>query len=412
MASQKDGELELLPRSETERRLKRLRRWMTMESADAVFILQNADLYYFAGTIQSGILCLPIEEEPVYLVNKSLARARMESPWARIRPLGSLKKAPESLAAEGIPVLRRVGLELDVLPAGFYLKLCAAFPGVDFIDASDAIRKTRMVKSELEIRQLQRAAEMLGEVFEQIPGWMEIGVREVELAARIEGFLRGRGHQGMARMRGFNLEMAYGTVSSGPSACYPTSFPGPVGFVGLYPAIPNPGGQRRLAVGEPLMVDLVGGYGGYLIDQTRMFVLGELPPDLRAAHRFVLDLLRELESCLAPGTLCSSLWNRAFEMIEESPYADNFMGSGDSRVRFVGHGVGLELDELPVLAQEVEIPLEAGMTLAVEPKLFFPGRGGVGVENTYVITRSGHEKLTLSEEDVRTKPAAIAADPA
>ena len=76
------------------------------------------------------------------------------------------------------------------------------------------------------------------------------------------------------------------------------------------------------------------------------------------------------------------------------------MGVGDSQVRFVGHGVGLELDELPVLASSFDMPLEPGMTIAVEPKIFFPERGGVGIENTYLITDTGFENLTPFKEEI------------
>jgi Xaa-Pro aminopeptidase len=80
------------------------------------------------------------------------------------------------------------------------------------------------------------------------------------------------------------------------------------------------------------------------------------------------------------------------------------MGIGDSQVRFVGHGVGLELDELPVLATGFDIPLEPGMTIAIEPKFFFPERGGVGIENTYLVTETGFENLTVFPEEIVSIP--------
>jgi len=170
--------------------------------------------------------------------------------------------------------------------------------------------------------------------------------------------------------------------------------------VGLYPATPNGGSERRMAAGETLVADIVGGCGGYLVDKTRTFALGEPSPDMAAAHRFVLDLNAELESLLKPGILSSHLYQYALNHVNDSPYAAGFMGAGESQVRFIGHGVGLELDELPVLAEGFDIPLEAGMTIAVEPKIFFAGRGGVGIENTYLLTESGFEKLTVFQEEI------------
>lgn len=396
--------MNLLPKSEATARVEQLQRWLRDTSVDAAFIFQNVDLFYFAGTVQSGMLCLPAQGEPLYLVQKSASRARMESPWQRLVPFPGFKKLPEWLANEGIAGLSKVGLEIDVLPTGYYLRLRELFPHVEFVDASEAIRRIRMIKSTYEVDQIRQAAGMLRRAFERLPQWIRPGVTELELSAHLEGFLRTQGHQGIVRMRGFNNQIGYGTLSSGASASYPTPFPGPVGFVGLYPAVPVGGGEHTLSPGETLMADIVGGYGGYLADKTRTFALGKIPRDMELAHRLVLDLNGEIETMLRPGTISSQIYRYAIERIKETPYASGFMGAGDSQVRFVGHGVGLELDELPVLAGGFDIPLEPGMTIAVEPKIFFPERGGVGIENTYLVTDSGFEKLTAFPEEVISVP--------
>ncbi len=394
--------MDLLPKSEAAARLRRLRLWMEESSVDAVFVLQNVDLYYFAGTVQIGVLCLPVTGEPLYLVQKSLERARMESPWEKLLPSPGLTKIPDVLAGEGLGRFQKIGLELDVLPASYFLRFQEIFPGVRLVDASDAIRKTRMVKSSYEVEKVRTAGQMLARGFEEVRNWIRIGATELEIAAQLEGFLRLQGHQGIMRMRGFNSEMAFGTISSGPSASYPTSFNGPVGFVGLYPAIPNGPGRRQLAAGDTLVTDIVGGYGGYIADKTRTWAIGDVAPDMRSAHEFTLAILEEVESMLRPGSVCSQIYRHTLDRAKDTPYSANFMGAGDNRVRFLGHGVGLELDELPVLAFNFDFPLEAGMTIAVEPKMFFPGRGGVGIENTYLITEDGFEKLTVFPEGLLT----------
>jgi Xaa-Pro aminopeptidase len=281
-----------------------------------------------------------------------------------------------------------------VLPVRTYLRIQAIFPAAAIVDASDAIRGIRMIKSAHEVDEMRRAARMLARAFEQVPGWLAPGVTELELHARIEALLRREGHPGITRMRGLSHEVGFGAVSSGASACYPTPFPGPVGFVGLYPAVPTGGGRRAVEAGVPVMFDMVGGFGGYIADQTRVFAAGRVDPELKAAHRFAVDLLGELEQMLRPGRPGADLYARALELVRASPYADGFMGLGQDRVRFVGHGVGLELDELPVVSARLDRPLEAGMTIALEPKIFFPGRGGVGIENTYLVTLDGFENLT------------------
>ncbi len=392
--------MELVPESEVRNRLVQMQSWMRSSDVDAVFVLQNADVFYFSGTLQSGLLCLPALGEPVFLVVKSLARAGLESPLKKLVALPGMRKAPDLLEAESVGKLRRVGLELDVLPVNHFQRLSQVFGDVEFTDASDAIRNIRMIKSPYEVEQVRRAAWQLNTAFHEIPAWLRAGISELELATLLEGRLRALGHQGLTRMRGFNNEIGYGTVSIGPSASYPSCFPGPVGFVGLYPGMPNGAGERRLEPGDTVMVDIVGGYGGYVADKTRTFAFGEIAPDMSAAHSFVLELIAGVECLLKPGTPCEFLYRHALERIKDSPYEANFMGVGQEKVHFLGHGVGLELDDLPVLAPGFKIPLQPGMTVAVEPKIFFPGRGGVGVEDTYLITETGFEKLTLSPAEI------------
>jgi Xaa-Pro dipeptidase len=392
--------MDLTPKSELVGRVGKLQLWMQEAAVDAVFVFQHVDLFYFAGTAQPGLLCLPHEGQPLYLVQKSILRARIESPWERLLPFPGFKKLPEWLASEGIGELNRVGIETDVLPTSYFLRLKELFPRVEFVDAADAIRRIRMIKSAHEAEQMRRAGQMLRAAFDRLPEWIRIGVTELEVMAHLEGFLRSQGHQGLIRTRGFCNEIGYGTFSAGVSANYPTPFPGPVGYVGLYPAVPVGGSRHCLAAGEPLMADIVGSYGGYLIDKTRIFFLEEIARDLVEAHRFVLDLNREIELLLRPGTLCSRIYQHALERVKDSPYAAGFMGFADNQVRFIGHGIGLELDELPVVAGGFDIPLEPGMTIAIEPKIFFPERGGVGVENTYLLTKSGFENLTPYPEEM------------
>ncbi len=392
--------MDMLPESEAENRVRRLQQRMQESAIDAAFILQNTDLYYFSGTIQSGLLCLPCEGDPIYLVSKSLTRARQESAWKRIFPLPKLEKAPGILESEGIRPLKRVGLEMDVLPASHYFRIARSFPGVQFLDVSPAIREIRMMKSPYEVEQIQNAARMIIQAWQQLPAWIRPGATELEMLAQMERYLRLQGHQGIQRTRGFNSELGYGAFSAGSNACVPTSFPGSTGFMGLYPAISNTGSQHRLASGEPLLVDISGAYGGYLADATRTFALGDLPTDMREAHALILDMNQEIESMLKPGMECRKICDFAFERVERSPYAATFMGAGDNHLRYVGHGVGLELDELPVLASKSVMRLESGMILAIEPKIFFPERGGVGIENMYWITDTGFEKLTPYPEDI------------
>ena len=237
---------------------------------------------------------------------------------------------------------------------------------------------------------------MLDQAFLDIPTQLRVGIAEYELAARIEYVMRLAGHQGLSRVRRFNMEMFYGAVSFGETASYPHSFDGPVGVRGLYPAVPVMGGEKRLVRGEPVMVDVVGGYGGYIADGSRAYSIGPVSEQMHETHRFLLELNSWIEQQLRPGNVPSRIYASIQDRVRRTDFAAHFMGAGVNRVRFVAHGVGLELDELPVIAPKFDDPIEPGVVFAVEPKVFYPGLGGVGVENTYRITESGCERLTLS----------------
>jgi Xaa-Pro aminopeptidase len=363
---------------------------------DALIVLHNVGIYYLAGTTQTGVLWFPREGEPVLAVRKSYERAKVESALGNLVPLRSYSELPSLLPNPGATL----GFELDVVPVSTYEQVAKHFRNSRLIDASLALRKARGVKTPYEIECIRQAARQLDRAFLDIPGQLREGMEEIELGARIEFVMRSGGHQGLTRVRRFNMEMHYGAVSFGDTAAYPHSFDGPVGVRGLYTAVPAMGGRKQLRRGEPVIVDIVGGCAGYIADGTRVYSVGGLSQELRDAHAYVLDLNSWIEEQLIPGTIPGELYTRILERVGKTPYASRFMGSGENQVKFVAHSVGLELDELPVIAPKYDIPFEANTVMAVEPKIFFPGIGGVGTENTYVIRDGAAERLTTCGQDI------------
>jgi Xaa-Pro aminopeptidase len=384
--------LTYIPREELERRWERVRRFM---KCDALIVLQKADLFYLTGTTQDGVLWFPADGEPVLAVRKSYERAKEESA-AAVVPLKTYRELPGLIPNPGATL----GFEFDVVPVAVYEQVVRHFPNAKPVDASMTLREARAVKTPYEISRIREAARQLDRAFLDIPSQLREGLPEFELAARIEYVMRMAGHQGVSRVRRFNMDMHYGAVSFGDSAAYPHSFDGPVGVRGLSPAVPVMGGRKTLRRGEPALIDIVGGSDGYIADGTRVYALGPLPRALNDAQTFILDLNAWIEGQLRVGNIPSAIYAAIQDRVAKTPYAANFMGAGENRVRFVAHGVGLELDEFPVVAPKFDAPIESGVVFAVEPKIFFPGVGGIGTENTYVITDAGCERLTLSPQDV------------
>ncbi len=318
-----------------------------------------------------------------------------ESALTNIVALKKYSELPDLIPSPG----ERLGLEFDVVPVAVHQQIAKAFPNRGFVDASPSLRQARSVKTEFEIDQIRRAARMVDKAFLDVPTQLREGIREFELAARIEYVMRMEGHQGFTRLRRFNMEMHYGAVAFGDTSAYPHSFDGPVGVRGLYPAVPLMAGRKPLVRGEPVMVDIVGGCGGYIADGSRAYSLGEPSEKVRHTHEFILELNAWLEEQLKPGNVPSEIYAKAQERLAGSECAPHFMGAGDNKVRFIAHGVGLELDEFPVIAPRFDEPLEPGVVLAMEPKVFYPGIGGAGVENTFVITESGCERLMIAPQE-------------
>jgi Xaa-Pro aminopeptidase len=226
------------------------------------------------------------------------------------------------------------------------------------------------------------------------------GMTELELISVIEKSMRSQGHIGLMRMRGYNQEIMTGVVSAGDAAAEPTYFDGPAGGRGLSPAAPQSVSTRPIGRNEPILIDIGCCVDGYTIDQTRTAVIGELPSELQVAYDCAESIVRSIEMYLRPGATPEQLYAHALEMAKVAGLSDHFMGFGRDQVKFLGHGIGLEIDEWPVLARGFNAPLEEGMTLAIEPKFTFPGLGVVGLENTYLITESGCMALTLSPESI------------
>ncbi|CAB5126452.1 Xaa-Pro aminopeptidase (EC [Olavius algarvensis associated proteobacterium Delta 3] len=388
------------PKSEIDSRIAQFQRYLENTGTAAALILQNVDFFYFSGTLQQGYLYIPVTGDPLLMVRKDTLRARAESPITRQVPIRSPRQIPEMLAGQGYPIPPSLGLELDVLPANLYLGLSDVFAGVEITDASQAIRRQRAVKSDYELGIIREAAKLADQVTGCVPGILEKGITEIEMAGRLEAEARRLGHQGIVRMRLWGGELFYGHLMAGASAAVPSYMSSPTGGSSLSPAVAQGSSFRKIQEGEPVLVDYTFAHNGYIADHARIFAVGGLADDLLRAHETMLELQERLKREIRPGVSPGSIYSAALEWTEEKGYGEYFMGHGRERVRFVGHGVGLELDELPILAQGQEWAVQENMIVALEPKLIFPERGVVGIENTHRVTSAGLEQLTRSPESI------------
>ena len=393
--------MRLTPATELEYRCKKLQEQMVADSLDAVIIVQNADLFYFTGTVQSGNLYVPASGQPLFMVRKDAGRARMESGLKEVIPFGSIREIPAVLACYGYPAPKRIGLELDVLPVNLFERYRTLFINADFQDATPLIRKVRMIKSHYEIHLMKDAADQVDLVYQRSREIIRVGMTDLDVAAELEYTARRDGHQGLIRMRGFNLDGCFGHAFSGADSAVPAYCDSPLGGMGLNPSFGQGAGMKRIERHEPVIIDFSGCVDGYLSDQTRVFSIGELSERLQRAYDDMIKIQALMERTAEVGMSWGRLYDVCRQSAVEMGYADYFMGAKGAQVSFIGHGLGIEMDEYPFIARGLDqMPLETGMAFAFEPKVVFPGEGAVGIENTFYLSNEGLKRLTYSSDEL------------
>lgn len=393
--------MRLTPAVELEYRCKKLQDYMIADGVDAVIIVQNADLFYFTGTVQSGNLYVPAQGQPLFMVRKDAGRARMESGLKEVVPFGSVKDIPAILRQYSYPEAKRIGLELDVLPVNFFQRYQKLYPNAEFLDATPLIRKVRMIKSHYEIHLMKDSADQNDRVYQRAKEIIRVGATDLEIAAELEYTARKAGHQGLVRMRGFNSELFYAQIFSGVDSAVPSYSDTPLGGLGLNTSFGQGAGLKRIEPNEAILVDFGGCVDGYLSDQTRVFAVGSISDRLRRGYEDMLSVQRKMTEIAVPGVSWGSVYDQCLEMAVRMGYADSFMGMRGSQVSFIGHGLGVEIDEYPFIARGFnDMPLEIGMAFAFEPKLVFPGEGAIGIENTFYLSNEGLKQLTHSSDEL------------
>lgn len=384
----------MIPLSELTTRMKRFHTRMDSENPEwqLAAVLGRLNQYYFTGTMQDAMLLVPREAEPTLWVRRSFERARAESLFPDIRPMKSFRDAAQSVprAADTIHV------EADIVPYGLLQRFRRHFPckTVGSLDAQ--VAKVRAVKSPYEIAFLERAGAIHQRALEEhVPSLLREGMSEAELGCELFSFMVREGHQGLVRFGMFGAECLLGQFTFGESSLYPVSMDTPSGWLGLEPAAPVLGSRNRaLRKGDMVCLDIGCGIAGYHTDKTMTYAFGGTPraDALDAQHRCEA-IQHESAAMLKPGAVPSEIYCKIMKGLD-SEFTQNFMGFNGRQAQFLGHGIGLQVDEPPAIAVGFDEPLVEGMVIALEPKKGIPGVGMVGIENTFIVTPEGGRSIT------------------
>ncbi len=373
----------------------KIRALMAQQGIDAALITCNVNLIYTYGRVVSGYLYLPLNA-PARLFIKRPNDIEGE----HIHPIRKPEQITGLLKECGLPLPVKLMLEGDELPFTEYNRLAACFPETEVVSCGTAlIRQARSIKTPIEIEMFRRSGIAHAKAYEQIPSVYQPGMTDRQLSVEIERLMRLEGCLGIFRVFGQSMEIFMGSLLAGDNAAVPSPYDFALGGKGLDPSLPGGVSGTLLQAGQCFMVDMGGNFYGYMGDMSRVFSIGKLPEQPYAAHQTFLEIQEEIVAMAKPGTVCEDMYNKAIEIVTKAGFADYFMGV-DQKAKFIGHGIGLEINEMPVLAPRMKQELEPGMVFALEPKIVLPGIGPVGIENSWAVTTDGLEKLTLCKEEI------------
>ena len=381
-----------LIKKETSQRFAKLQQIIIQSQADACLISTSVNQFYLLDFIFDGYIFIQPEGEPLLFVKRPSGMEGENVIYIR-KP----EQIPDYLRQRNISLPRKLMMENDVLPFSTALRLQAALEMPQLQNVSGEMRRIRSVKSEYELNQMRECAKIHARVYEQIPRIYRKGMTDIEFQIELEREMRLAGSTGIFRAFGENMDIFMGSILAGDNAQVASPFDFALGGQGASPLLPIGANGTTLAAATTVMVDMAGNYRPWMSDISRTFAIQSVPEMAYKAHQVSIDICNIISETAKAGTPCADVYFLAEKRVKEAGLEAYFMGT-EQQAKFVGHGVGLEINEPPVLAPRSKEVLQPGMAIAVEPKFVLPGIGAAGIENTYVVTDNGLEKITVCEE--------------
>lgn len=372
----------------------RIQQAMKQINADGCLLTVDVNLYYTTGRIYSGYFYLPVEGAPWFFIKRPNGLSGNQVEYIR-KP----EQMPELFVAHGLKMPDKLLLEADELTYNDYVRLQNVFNPKETANATALIRTLREIKTPWEISQFRISAKQHAKTYAEIPECFRPGMTDLEFQYEIEKRMRKNGSIGLFRAFGANMDIFMGSILAGENAETPSPFDFALGGGGIDASCPLGANGTLLKEGTAIMVDMAGNYTSYMTDMTRVFAVGRLTDLAYRAHETSRFIQSEIENVARPGTACAELYNIAEKIAGNEGLLPYFMGT-KQQAKFVGHGIGIQINELPVLTPRSKEVLAPNMVFALEPKFVIPGVGAVGIENSFLVTENGIEKLTLFKEEI------------
>lgn len=383
-----------LPEEELEQRISRIREMAVETGYDAVLISTNANIYYTSGYVFSGFVYVSVDGGCLFFVHRPVGLEHEKVVYVR-KP----EQIAEKLESMGRKLPEKLGIELGRIPYLQALRLAAAFSQRELLDCSALLAKARSVKTDFELAKLKKSGVHHCQSYSRISGLFHEGMTDKEFQIEIEHRLRLDGCLGQFRIAGGSMELFMGNLLVGENADEPSPYDFAMGGEGLDNSLPVGCNDSIMRPGNSVMIDMNGNFTGYMTDMTRTYYVQRVDDKAKAAHNLSISIHRALSDFIRPGVEAKAAYELAKKMADDAGFSDYFMGHRQ-KAGFIGHGVGIEVNELPVIAPKSRDVFEKGNVIALEPKFVIPGTGAVGIENTYVVGDDGLECITDFPEEL------------
>ena len=398
-----DGDDWRVPVTELQKRQKGFSKSLANHGMESALIDDPVELYWLTGGRQNGILLIGADGSGIdttHWVRRSLRRALFEGGGSdcphdvMLQPrMGALEDSLVERGCSTKPAMLSSKIPAERL--SFFNSRVGSLNG-EIENCTSLLYGLREVKSEWEISMHRESGVINKKMFEAVEEAGSAGKTELEIASVADSVSREYGFGGRIRMRKWPMDCDRVVIASGPSGSVPSYFDSAIGGIGASPISSLGAGFRKVKDREPVLVDIVHLHRGYVSDCTRMFSAGSLSDTWHSRLEDMIEIRDAVIGSLGRGDDCSNSWEIGRSLADEMGYSENLMGMHPDQSSFLGHSVGLELDETPVVAAGFNRPLPLGGTMAVEPKVIYHD-GSIGNEDTWFRTSDGMECLTAGD---------------
>lgn len=346
---------------------KRVQELLKKLSIDAILISNGNNMRYVSGFAgETGYIYISEKRHAVLTDFRYTIQAELEAEGYEIITIGNGGYEESINDIIRTDKINRLGFEAEDMLYAKYSSLKDKLRVDELVPIGSQITAMRRIKSPRELERIKSAEAIGDQVFIEILDFLQPGMTELEIAARIEYLLKLKGAQGIS----FNAIVASGINSSMPHA------------------VPS---HKKIEKGDFLTMDFGCIYEGYCSDMTRTIVIGKASQKQKDVYDTVLKAQLAALDYIKAGLKGKEVDKVARDIIYQAGYEGCF-GHG------LGHSVGLHIHENPRLSMLEEDVLEVGMTETVEPGIYIKGFGGVRIEDLVVVTKDGHENYTFSEK--------------